>query len=554
MKQVVKNIFIILNAPEKRKFCLLAIADIIISILDIAFLIALLYVINFYTQTGNGTSFKYFLLEIFNAYPLLLIIFFFIFFALKNVSGFLVSKMQYRFVYDVASRISRENLSQYLNGNYTNYVNIDSSIANRKISQEPIEFAHYVLNGVQQVFSQSVLILITITAVVIFNPLFFPLLVLMLAPPVFLIGFLMKRKLNASGVHGKKTGEQTIQHLQEALSGYVESNVYKKNDFFIDRYHRLQVRLNQYLSGRLIIQNMPPRLIEVFAVFGLLILVLVHFFTLRSNSIPLVTIGALMVAAYKIIPGIVKITNIAGQVKTYSFAAADLAAIPHLEVIDDYSNTPIESIIFENVCFNYADKNALSSFSLSMQKGDFAVVSGVSGKGKTTFVNLLLGFLTPSSGKIFINGAVTEVETRQLFWNRLAYIKQQAFFLHASIIENITLQESNYDETKIKKIIAITGVDKIVCTLPQSLDTIITENGKNFSGGQRQRIICARALYTDADLLVLDEPFNELDELSEIDMLKELQKIAADGKMIILITHNKAAIPFGNRKILLDEQ
>ena len=298
MRQVIKNIFIIQIATEKRKFWLLAIADVIISILDIAFLIALLYVINFYTQTGNNDPFKYFSLQIFKTYPVLLIIFFFILYAIKNMCGFFVSKMQYRFVYAVASRISRKNLSQYFNDDYISYVNIDSSVANRKISQEPIEFAHYVLNGVQQVFSQLVLILITIAAVIVFNPLLFPLLILILAPPVFLIGFLMKRKLNAASVHGKKTSEKTMQHLQEALSGYVESNVYKKNDFFINRYHRLQVQLNHYLSDRLIIQNMPPRLIEVFAVFGLLILVLIHFFTSRSNSIPLVTIGALMVAAW----------------------------------------------------------------------------------------------------------------------------------------------------------------------------------------------------------------------------------------------------------------
>ena len=99
----------------------------------------------------------------------------------------------------------------------------------------------------------------------------------------------------------------------------------------------------------------------------------------------------------------------------------------------------------------------------------------------------------------------------------------------------------------------VTGIDEMVGAFPQGLNTLITENGKNFSGGQRQRFIFARALYRDFDLLILDEPFNELDEPSEKKMLIELQKIAAEGKMILLITHNMAAMSYCNRKIIMDE-
>ena len=554
MKQVVKNIFIILTVSEKQKLWLLSAADVVSSLLDIVFLIALLFVVNFYTQPFHTVNNRYFSTALFNAHPVLLVTIFFILFAGKNIFGFIVSKMQFRFVYGVASRISRENLTQYLQDSYLNYVIIDSSVVNRKISQEPIEFGHYVLNGVQQVFSQTVLVVITIVAVLIFNPLIFPLLILLLAPPVFLIAFLMKRKLDSTSVNAKKTSEKAMQHLQEALSGYIESNVYQKKDFFINRYHRLQVKLNHYLSDRLVIQNMPSRLIEVFAVFGLLILVIINSMDSYNHSIALVKIGALMIAAYKIIPGIVKITNTIGQVKTYSVAAADLAAAPRLPLITVFNNEPVNSIVFENIYFNYPGKKGIESLSFAMKKGDFMVISGISGRGKTSFINLLLGFLTPSSGNILINDKLTDDKTRQLYWNKIAYVKQQNFFLHASVIDNICLLEAENDETKLKKIAAITGIDKLVNTFPQGLNTIITENGKNFSGGQRQRIIFARALYKNADLLILDEPFNELDESSEIEMLNELQKLSVEGKMIILVTHNKAATSFGNKKILMDGQ
>lgn len=553
MKEIYKNTLAILDQGEKQKLLTLSLLDVFISILDILFLIALLFVISFYSNSEYSIIIPGIPFSIFNDYPLLLITFFFLLFGIKNGLGFLIFKMQYNFVYNVASRISKDNLSHYLQGTYVDYVSIDSSVINRKISQQSIEFSHYVLNGMQQVFSQVVLVLISIIAILLFDPTLFILLVLILLIPVLFIAFFMKRKLNAARVHGKKTSEKAMQHLQEALAGYIESNVYLKNDFFTRRYHTFQSQLNRYLSERLILQSLPPRMIEVFAVFGLFILVLINFFTTGNNTIQLVTIGAFMAASYKIIPGIVKIINTMGQVKTYAYSVKDLLNPLLKNEKSDIKNDPIESITLKDVSFNYVEKPVLNSFSFSIAKGDLLGISGNSGKGKTTIANLILGFLDPDTGNIYFNDLKTGSVSRQHYWNRIAYIKQQPFLIHASIIQNITLQDSSYDKEKIERILPITGLDKLTTSLPDGLETLITENGKNLSGGQRQRIILARALYKDFDLIILDEPFNELDESSEIQMLAHLQQIANEGKIVLLITHNKTALSFCNKIISLDE-
>ena len=100
---------------------------------------------------------------------------------------------------------------------------------------------------------------------------------------------------------------------------------------------------------------------------------------------------------------------------------------------------------------------------------------------------------------------------------------------------------------------AVTGVDKIVQMSASGLDTVITEHGKNLSGGQRQRIALARALYKDFDLLILDEPFSELDEESETSIMRYLKEIASNGKMVVLITHNRHSLSFCNKTVLMDE-
>lgn len=553
MKQIIRNILTILTKGEKQKLFSLAIADVLISILDITFLAALLFVVNFYSTSSSNTTPHVFHFPVFIKNPILPIVIFFILFGIKNLFGFIVFKAQYNFVFRVASRISGENLLHYFEGRFSNYVNIDSSVYMRKINQQPIEFSQYVLNGLQQAFSQVILITIAVLAILFYNPVLFILLLAILVPPIFIIAFVMKKKLSAVRLYSKQTSQKTIQHLQEALSGYVESNVYGQNDFFTARYHSFQSRFNQYLANNQVIQNMPSRLIEVFAVFGLLILILLHSLTAGVNTIPLVTIGAFMAAAYKIIPGIVKIINISGQVKTYSYTITDILNNKSNFSKKEKSTREISSVTFENIDFNYAEKKVLNSFNGKFEKGDFVGISGSSGKGKTTLINILLGFLSPDSGNVLINNNICNTEDRKNYWSRISYIKQQTFLIHDSILTNIILNDTDPDLDKLAEVLAITGVDKLIDNSSDGSDTIITENGKNFSGGQRQRIILARALYKNFDLIILDEPFNELDQATENQMLKYLKEITGKGKIVLLITHNQPALSFCNKKILLDD-
>ena len=556
MKQLIKNISAILNREEKRRFLKLILYDIVINILDISFLLLLLYVINFYTQPHNSTEHLAFPFYLFIEYPLLLITVFFFLFCIKNFLGFRVFRMQYKYTYDVASRISKNNLLNYLEGNFHDYVNIDFSVRIRRIAQQPIEFSHSVLRNIQQIISQSVLIILTIAPIIIYKPLLFPLLFLILMPPVFIIAFLMKKRLSSLRFSGKVASEKAIQHLNEALSGFIESNIYDRKNFFANRYSGFQARLNTYISEQMIIQNLPSRLIEVFAVLGLFMLILINSIVTKSNSVEVIIIGAFMAGAYKIIPGIVKILNSIGQAKTYSYTINDLLNEKNTSGIVDENDGitgKINSIVICDVCLNYKDHTVLNNFSLSLQRGDFIGISGNSGKGKTTLMNLLMGFLSADCGDIFINNELADSSQRKKFWKNIAYVKQQPFFIHDSILKNITLAENLVDKNKLQQAIEETGLTELLNKYPEGIEKLITENGKNISGGQRQRVSIARALYKDADLIVLDEPFSELDRKSENCLLNHFSQMAKSGKMVLLITHNKESLSFCDKIISFDE-
>jgi len=546
-----KDITAVLLSKEKQYFFLLIAGEVFINLLDIA-AIALLYVIiNFYTQPL--ATLPSFLTACFpNTGSLLPIGIFLLFFCIKNAAGYLVSRAQYNFVYAVAARLSQKKLLQYLEGSYHNYVAVDSSVHIKSISQQPIEFGQYVLLGMQQIIAQLVLITITVIAMFFFNAKLFLLLFIMLLPPVILIAYLIKRKTGEAKKHIKESSEGSLQYLKETISGFIESRIYDSNDFFTQRYADKQKKLSRYLGGIHAVQAMPGRMIEVFAVFGFFILIVVSHLTSGQATPSVITIGAFMAAAYKIIPGMIKILNSSGMMKTYEYTISNVSANTVAAINNTSLPAPVE-IAFKNVSFCYAEKIILDNFSCRFNKREFIGISGLSGKGKTTLINLLLGFEEPVSGEIYFDDRITDAALRQQYRNHVAYVKQQAFLIHDSFLANITLSDTNIDDKKLAAAIAASGLNDILIQYPKGIHTIIAENGKNISGGQRQRIVIARALYKNAGIIILDEPFNELDQASENKLLDHFKKEAAAGKIIILITHNSSSLSQCSKIISLDE-
>ena len=556
LKAIINKILFILIKSEKKKLFLLIVASIAVSIADIGFLALLLFVINFYT-TGKNPFHHHFISEnIFNKNSLTLIFIFFILFLLKNIAGYFIIRAQYKFVYKVASRISSTNMLKYLEGNFSDFINIDSSVQIRKISQQPIEFSQYILAGSQQIITEFILILLALIAILIFNAKLFFLLFALLLPAILIISFITKRRLKSVRKNVKTTGEITLQYLQETLAGFAESNVFEKNNYFTNKYSASQQNLNHCLSELQATQAIPSRLIEVFAVLGLFILIVLNkFLPTHFYTSELVTLGAFMAAAYKIIPGIVKISNTSGQIKTFDFTLNDLVQQQNtsLKVKNINPVKTINSISFNNVYYETQSRQVLQEFNMHLQSGDFTCLTGASGNGKTTIINLLLGFLKQQHGKIFINDKLTTSDERYHYHKNISYVKQQPFLIHDSIINNITLGETTYDVNEINTLINICGLDDLIMQSENGLQKIISENGKNISGGQRQRIALARALYKNADVIILDEPFNELDEASEFLLLKHFKTLADKGKIIILVTHNSNSVAFCNKIISLEE-
>jgi ABC-type bacteriocin/lantibiotic exporter with double-glycine peptidase domain len=552
LKKIIQRIIASLNNKERKQLSRLTLFQALISIADIGSLILLLALIQLYTapvQAGNEPSLYAAGRHLMDVHYLLPILLFMVLFLLKNTLAYLAVKMQYHYVYQVASRISLSNMRSYLNGSYTEYVQTDPSVSMNRISNLPIQFSHYLLAGLQQMFTEFTVASVAILAILVFNAKLFLLLLAIIIPPLLIAAYVTRKKLKTARLQVKDNAEKSTQYLQEALYGYIESNIFSKKDFFTNRYTVHQQRLNNYLAQLHISQALPSRFVEVFAVAGLLILIMVNKYADHATT-EIVNIGAFMAAAYKIIPGITRIAALSAQIRTYAFTLNDINADTD-EAIEPYNHIheKITSIEFKDVSFSYQGNEILNHFNMQVKAGDFIGMASASGKGKTTLINVLLGFLKPASGQVLINEVILGTEERKQLWQDITYVKQQQFLIHDSILHNITLEEDNYNEARLNNAIAAAGLEMFISSFPEGIHKVISDNGKNISGGQRQRIALARALYRNTAVILLDEPFSELDQDSERSILQYLQSMAAEGKIVILITHNPASLQYCSKTI-----
>lgn len=518
------------------------------SITDIAVLVILLAIVSLYTGAQNQISS---LLPVFakDTNPIVLISLMAIAFISKNLLGYILFKNQSQFFFEVASRLSREKLINYLNSDYEEYVAADRAKIFNLVNYRPIEFAQNILTSIQIIFTETTIILITVFGILIFKPSLFFLLILFLLPPILLSAAIIRKRMNYIKKNILHDSEKANQYLNETFSGFIESNIYDSKHFFTKRHSFYQKKLSTHLSQLQIAQWLPTRMVEIFAVMGLFVLILLN--QIMDAHSDLIDIGAFLAAAYKIMPGLSRIANASALIKTYEYVIIDLThknfEEPQMEHIS--KNEPIKSICFHNVCFDYKNKRTIQNVNLEIKTGDFLCISGPSGKGKTTLINILLGLLTPNEGYISYNGEKLEPEQIKSYYPKLSYIKQQTLLIQDSIQTNITLTDDAIDQQRLSKAIEFAGLEQLINNCPQGLQTIIADDGKNISGGQKQRIAIARALYREVDLLILDEPFNELDKNSEISLLQKLKTLSESGKMIILVSHSNLCLDFCTKRV-----
>ncbi|GGS66424.1 ABC transporter ATP-binding protein [Planobispora rosea] len=208
---------------------------------------------------------------------------------------------------------------------------------------------------------------------------------------------------------------------------------------------------------------------------------------------------------------------------------------------------------FRDVAFGYGEDGAapaVRDFTLKVAPGETIALVGPSGAGKSTVLNLVIGFLRPTAGRILLDGRDMETLDLRTYRRFLSVVPQESILFEGSIRENVTYGLPEVSEERVRRALEDANATEFVDRLPDGLDTVVGERGARLSGGQRQRLAIARALIRDPRVLILDEATSALDTRSEALIQQALARLVA-GRTVFVVAHRLSTIRGADRIVVM---
>ncbi len=372
--------------------------------------------------------------------------------------------------------------------------------------------------------------------------------------------WLTQRRHKRWGDAVHQAGEQMNGALLNMVQGIKEIKVLGEENFFADELHRHRTTLSDLGMRRTVLANLPHLIVETFFIvaIALMVLLLAGREPLETRLLPL--LGLFAYAGLRILPSLHWIVYHSNNLR---FATAPLEEIREHWQLAPEASTPSATpglaekagIRFAGVSFRYpgAAKPALRDVDHEIPYGQTVGVVGRSGAGKTTFADLLLGILSPSEGRILVNGSGLE-EIGGAWRGQVGYVPQHGFLVDDSVTRNIALGEPGLspDAERVEKAVKLAQLDHWIQHLPNGLDTPIGDRGIRLSGGERQRLAVARALYRNPQVLVFDEATSSLDYETEAALASAINAVHGH-KTVIIIAHRLSTVRQCDQILFFDE-
>ena len=368
---------------------------------------------------------------------------------------------------------------------------------------------------------------------------------------VFMSNF--KVKVSERGKIQNKNIAEYTKWLNQSLGAVKETKILCKENYFLNQFISAYNNYADSVQYYNVISQMPRFFIEALVTIGLLLLI-AYKLMIGENAVQIVSLlGVLALAAFRLMPSANRILNLSTTIRyqTPAFLALKQDLIDTDNLMNNYKNKINtgkiqfnKKIVIEGIEFYYPSnhKTILHKVSFTIPKGKFVGIVGPSGAGKTTFVDILLGLLEPTGGKITVDGV--DIFSNIRGWQaNLAYVPQSIYLIDGTIKENIALgvAEDEIDDELINEVLHMAELYDFVYSQPDNINTNVGERGVKLSGGQRQRIGIARALYQQPEVLILDEATSALDNETEKSITDTILKLK--GKItIIAIAHRTSTL------------
>ena len=349
-----------------------------------------------------------------------------------------------------------------------------------------------------------------------------------------------------------------IQHLQQGFGGVKDVKILGRENYFVNQYSD-HLDGNANVLRRFSLAQAIPRFgLEILMMIGLASLVSTMVLSGQELTGILPVLGLFGTAAFRLLPAVNRSILSAQTINLNRPLVDSVAADLGLSISTASTNNVLShlasSISVQDLSFSYemASTQALTEVSIDVSRGEAVGLVGSSGSGKSTLVDILLGLLEPTSGRVLVDG--NDIHDNLRGWqDQIGYVPQSIFLTDDTLLRNVAfgLPKDQIDYDAVKSAIRSAQLEDFVASLPDGLDTIVGERGVRLSGGQRQRIGIARALYNNPDVLVLDEATSSLDTETEHGVMQAVQALQGE-KTVIIVAHRLSTVEYCDRLYRLE--
>jgi ABC-type multidrug transport system fused ATPase/permease subunit len=468
-------------------------------------------------------------------------------YALKSVFLLVVAYWQSRFVRSVQANVSQRLFSAVMAQPWTFHLQRNSA-ASMHVVEESLMFSQVCMH-LLQIVSESLVGLGLLALLLWFEPVGATVVAAMLLVAIWLLNGVVRprsRRWADARLHHARLMRQ---QMQRALGGVKEVKMHGCEQEFTDDFRVHTDASARHATLQWVVEQMPRPWFELLAVTTLFLLTAGMAWHGRSVQSLIPVIGLYAAVAFRMLPSINQATIAAQRLRHAEPMIASLERHLALErsvpVPGPRALVPFrDRIRLERLSYRYpgCDQDILKEVDIEIPHGASVGFIGGSGAGKSTLVDVVLGLLPPTAGRVTVDGF--DIQRNLRGWQDvIGYVPQAVYLLDDSIRRNVAfgVPEKAIDDGCVRRALAAARLDEFVGSLPNGMETVVGERGVRLSGGQRQRIAIARALYLDPQVLVLDEATSSLDTDTEREVMAAVEALHGT-KTLIIVAHRLSTV------------
>lgn len=475
---------------------------------------------------------------------------------IKSLVIVFMNYVQANFIYDMRTNISSNLLKKYLYLDLHNHHKNNSSKYIRNIIIE----SHLACTGfmLPLVIIFTEILVFFLILILIFNsePYISFIILAFLVFFYFSYSIIFRNKLIIWGKKRQDFENNRIKFAKESVGLFKVINLLNLQNSFYKGFLKINNQLAKIEKIQLVISPLPRLAIEFSALVTITLLILIFSQSTNDISNILPKLGLILASGLRLLPSFNRILTSFQKIRYNKPVIALLKdELDEVELkkekIKNKKVSFSKKLEITNLNYRLENKNydLLSINKLTINKNDKIGIFGKSGSGKSTLLDIIMGFIKPNNGIIKIDNKFDLGDENNLFlWKKkIGYLPQKMILLDDTILTNITLNINNnikIDRKYLSKVLKVCCLDTFIKDLDKGIDTLVGENGSKLSGGEIQRICLARCLYTNPEVIIIDEGTSALDKDTELKLIKNLFSLK---KTIIFVSHKKSSLRYCNK-------